>query len=143
MDKYLLDGYDPTSSTVYEINGCFWHGKTMNFPGLLFLQVLACELFFIVGCLKSYARDIVNPVNGKSLHVLHQATVEVKYLENRGYIVVQVWECYIKRELEHDEDMKRYFDNYEIVDPLEPRNAFFGGRTNAAKLYHECEEGKK
>ena len=31
VDKYLLDGYDPTTSTVYEINGCFWHGKTMHF----------------------------------------------------------------------------------------------------------------
>ena len=78
------------------------------------------------------------------MHDLHQATVEkAKYLEDKGYVVVQVWECDIRRELERDEEMKRYFDNYEIVDPLEPRDAFFGGRTNAAKLYHECEEGEK
>ena len=60
------------------------------------------------------------------MHDLHLATVEkVKYLE--GYVVVQVWECDIKRELERDEEMKRYFNNYKVVDPLEPRDAFFGG----------------
>ena len=76
-------------------------------------------VFFIVGCLKCYARDTVNPVNGKSMHQLHQATVEkVNYLEDRWYIVVQVWECDIERELERDEEMRRYFDNYEIVDPI-------------------------
>ena len=39
--------------------------------------------------------------------------------------------------------MKRYFDQYEAVEPLEPRDAFFGGRTNAAKLYHQCEGDEK
>jgi hypothetical protein len=39
--------------------------------------------------------------------------------------------------------MKSYFDNYDLVDPLEPRDAFFGGRNNAAKLFHECKDGEK
>jgi hypothetical protein len=26
---------------------------------------------------------------------------------------------------------------------LEPRDAFFGGRTNAAKLFHEWKDGEK
>ncbi|XP_028405740.1 uncharacterized protein LOC114528308 [Dendronephthya gigantea] len=121
VDKYLLDGYDLETSTAYEIHGCFWHG-----------------------CLKCYARDTVNPVNGKSMHDLHQATVEkVNYLENKGYTVVQEWECDIKRELGRNEEMKRYFDHYEVIDPLQPRDAFFGGRTNAAQLFHKCEEDEK
>ena len=42
-----------------------------------------------------------------------------------------------------DEEMKYYFDNYDRTDPLEPRDALYGGQTNAAKLYHECDEHEK
>ena len=42
-----------------------------------------------------------------------------------------------------DEEMKRFFDEYEIVDPLQPRDAFYGGRTNATKLFHECQGDEK
>jgi hypothetical protein len=39
--------------------------------------------------------------------------------------------------------MKTYFDQNDLVDPLEPRDALYGGWTNAAKLYHECEGDEK
>ena len=52
---------------------------------------------------------------------------------------MEMWECALKRELEEDEDMKHYFDHYHLTDPLEPRDALYGGRTNALKLYHRCE----
>ena len=80
----------------------------------------------------------------QTMHDLHQTTVQkTLYLKEQGFNVVEVWECDIKRELEQDEEMRRYFDNYDLTDPLEPRDAFFGGRTNAAKLFYECEEGEK
>jgi hypothetical protein len=41
--------------------------------------------------------------------------------------VVEMWECEISRELRRDEEMKEYFDNYELTDPLEPRHAFMVG----------------
>ena len=75
---------------------------------------------------------------------LYMATVEkTSYLGGRGFNVIEMWECEMKRELKRDEEMKKYFGNYKLIDPLEPRDAFFGGRTNAAKLYHECEEEEK
>jgi hypothetical protein len=78
------------------------------------------------------------------MHDLYQAPVEkAGYLKDQGFNVVEVLECEIKRELEQDEDMKSYFDNYELVDPLEPRAAFYGGRTNAAKLFHEYKDDEK
>ena len=61
------------------------------------------------------------------------------YLKNKGYRVVEMWECELDKKLEEDEEMKLYFDEYKIVDPLNPRDAFYGGRTNAAKLIHMCE----
>ena len=68
---------------------------------------------------------------------------KVNYLESHGFIVVQKWECELKKELEEGEEMKRFFNAYKIVDPLQPHDAFYGGRTNAAKLFHECQGDEK
>ena len=68
---------------------------------------------------------------------------KVNYLESHGFVVVQKWECELKKELKEDEEMKQFFDEYEIVDPLQPRDAFYGGRTNATKLFHQCQGNEK
>jgi len=26
--EYFVDGYDPITNTIYELNGSFWHGKS-------------------------------------------------------------------------------------------------------------------
>jgi archaeosine-15-forming tRNA-guanine transglycosylase len=68
---------------------------------------------------------------------------KVSYLREQGVNVVEMWECDLKRELEENEEMRRHFQEHELIDPLEPRDAFFGGRTNAAKLLHECKGQEK
>jgi hypothetical protein len=86
----------------------------------------------------------VNKVNEKTMHDLYQGTVQkTEYLRGHGFNVVEMWECEINRELRRDEEMKEYFDNYDLTDPLEPRHAFYGGRTNATKLFHECKDDKE
>ncbi|CAB3982021.1 DNA polymerase [Paramuricea clavata] len=103
VGNYLLDGYHEETNTAYEINGMF---------------EMLCS---------------VNPVSGKTMQDLHQATMEkISYLKDHGFGVIEVWECDIRKELEQDEDLKTSFDNYDLVDPLEPRDAFFGGRTNCS-----------
>ena len=68
---------------------------------------------------------------------------KVKYLKDQGFKVIEMWECDLVKEMEHDEDMRRYFEEYELVDPLQPRDAFYGGRTNAAKLLYECQDDEE
>ena len=58
---------------------------------------------------------------------------KIIYLKDCGFEVEQIWECELREKMEKDEEMKRYFEEYEIVEPLQPRDAFYGGRTNAAK----------
>ena len=71
---------------------------------------------------------------------LFEDTLEkVCHLKDQGFQVVEMWECDLAKEMEHDEDMRCYFEEYVLVDPLQPRDAFYGGRTNAAKLLHECQ----
>ena len=96
--------------------------------------------FPYTGCPKCYTRETVNSVNGKTKQQLFEDTLEkVCRLKDQGFQVVEMWECDLVKEMEHDEDVRRYFEEYEIVDPLQPRDAFYGGRTNAAKLLYECQ----
>ena len=100
---------------------------------------------FILGCPVCYEdRETLNRHNQKSMGQLYNDTLrKVNYLENHGFIVEQKWECELKKELKEDEEMKRFFDENKIVDPLQPRDAFYGGRTNATKLFHECQGDEK
>jgi hypothetical protein len=78
------------------------------------------------------------------MHDLHLDTVKkISYLREQGFNVIEMWECNLKKKLEENEEMRCYFEKYDLVDPLEPRDAFFGGRTNAAKLLHECKGQEK
>ena len=103
--------------------------------------------FFYTGCPKCYKekrRETINPVNDKTMEQLYEDTMEkVCYLEKQGFEVKQMWECELVKEMEQDEDMSAYFEEYDIVDPLQPRDAFYGGRTNAAKLFYECQDDEE
>ena len=82
----------------------------------------------------------MNPTSQKTMEQLYKDTMKkVNYLENHGFEVVQKWQCELEKELKEDEEMKQFFEQYEIVDPLQPRDAFYGGRTNATKLFHQCQ----
>ena len=59
-------------------------------------------------------------------------------LKSLGYIVIEMWECQWDAYKKNHPDCQKYVDTLHFVKPLDPRDAFFGGRTNAAKLYHKC-----
>ena len=121
IGKYPVDGYNAELNTVWEIQGCMWHG-----------------------CTKCYARDTVNPVNHLTMQDLRQRTLEkVQFLKDSGCNVVEIWTCDIERQLAVDPEMKEFFDNFEVSEPLEPRQAFFGGRTNATRLFYDAKQDEK
>ena len=75
---------------------------------------------------------------------LYSKTLEKKtYLEKEGYICISMWECQFKLELECNSSMKQYIQALDFVTPLEPRDAFYGGRTEAFTLYEEATLGKQ
>ena len=87
------------------------------------------SFFLFLGCPECFPdRDRVNPYNQKKMEELYEDTIrKVDYLEDRGFEVVQKWECELKKEMKEDEELKRYIDEHELVDPLQPREAFYGG----------------
>ena len=75
---------------------------------------------------------------------LFEDTLEkVCYLKDQGFEVEEKWECELVKEMERNEEMRCYFEEYDLVDPLQPCDAFYGGRTNAAKLFHECQDDEE
>ena len=86
----------------------------------------------------------MSPISQKTMEQLYEDTVrKVKYLKDHGFQVVQKWGCELEKELKEDEELNQLFQEYEIVDPLQPRDAFYGGRTNATKLFRQCQCNEK
>ena len=117
IGPYKVDGYIETETerTVLEFHGCFLHG---------------CPICF--------SRSTVNPVSQLTMAELYAQTMEKKqYIESEGYSYKCIWECQFKSELENNVIMKRFVENLGLVIPLAPRDAFYGGRTEAFKLFEE------
>ena len=120
---YYVDGYDANTHTVYEFNGCFWHGCPRCFPD----------------------RD-------KTRHKMHDQTMRDVYeatilkqdaLFAEGYSVIVMWECEWTKLKQEDETVRQLVQSFDLVPRLQPRDAFFGGRTNAIKLHHEVQNDEK
>lgn len=56
------------------------------------------------------------------------------------YTVVEKWECDLREELKDNPEMKEFFTGIKIPEPLDPRESFYGGRTNATVLYHKVND---
>lgn len=111
-DSVHVDGYDAQTRTIYEFHGC--------------------PTCFSLG------RDIKSRINGdRTLEEVYQATrVKIQTLRADGYTVVELWECQWKAWLGDETTPQHQFvDSLTLADPLEPRDAFFGGRTGAVSLY--------
>lgn len=123
IGPYLVDGYYETENekVVLEFHGDFWHGNPSK-----------------------YARTTVNPVNQMTMGELHDNTLEKRrYLENMGFTYKFIWESDFDKEVKDDPKMRTFIEQLDIVTPLEPRDAFYGGRTEAFKLYEEATEDKQ
>ena len=111
-NTYKVDGFCEQNNTVYEYHGCFYHG-----------------------CPTCYRPNIINNKNQKDMGTLNKNTTEKReMIKSAGYKYVEVYECQLKNNKELQKFVKKY--NKEIVEPLNPRDAFYGGRTNATKLLY-------
>ena len=115
---YKVDGFCKETNTVYEFYGCFWHG-----------------------CPNCYKPNIINSKNQKDMGTLNDLTVEKRdTIKNAGYNHVSTYEC----QLTKNKDFQKFAKSFtqEIVEPLNPRDAFYGGRTNATKLLYNFKDNE-
>ena len=121
--NFHVDGYCPDTHTVYEFQGCFTHGCPTCYPH----------------------RHEKHPRNyDRTMHDLYDATQDkVQKLTKQGYNVIQMWGCEWKHLLKTQPEIDSFVRELEFIQPLQPREAFCGGRTNAIKLYHHITPGQK
>ena len=113
----LVDGFDRSTNTVYEFNGCFFHGCPRCYPNMRY--------------------TISKKRNDRCLSECYNATkLKAKKIQDAGYQLITMWECDWKRECKTNQAIQTFLAQQTFVSPLNPRDAFFGGRTNAVKLHH-------
>lgn len=72
------------------------------------------------------------------MRVLSQKTKDTtELLRSKGYTVEEMWEHDFQKEKKVNSQLQDFLKQHELQDRLEPRDAFFGGRTNAVQLYYE------
>ena len=64
-------------------------------------------------------------------------------LREKGYNLITIWECQWEKQKQDNPEIQAYVAGLDFVEPLNPRDAFAGGRTNAIKLYHAVKPNEK
>jgi hypothetical protein len=50
------------------------------------------------------------------------------------------WECEFDREVRENDTLRNCVQQSEMINPLEPRDAFYGGRTEAFALFQKDQD---
>lgn len=58
------------------------------------------------------------------------------FIREQGYHLEVKWECEWRKMKQDNEDIQDFLNSTCLQSPVEPRDAFKGGRTNAIHLYH-------
>ena len=121
--NYKLDGYYLNSQNkpvALEFQGCLFHGCTL--------------------CFAEEREKTKNPLTHQSMEQLYALTQKKKFLlQKQGFIYSSIWECQFYEEIKANPQLRQFIDTLDIQERLHPRDSFFGGRTNAAKLYHKVQ----
>lgn len=79
--------------------------------------------------------------SGRTMEALYQATIQkTQTLRDIRYTVYEMWECEWHAKVKAPLRFKGFLVSLDIVPPLNPWDAFFGGRTGAALLYYKADE---
>ena len=111
------DGFCKETQTAFEFQGCFWHG-----------------------CKKCFNGDTINGKNQIDMATLQKRTIEKnEKIRAAGFELVKIYECELKDNHEFRVFMRNDWKR-ECVEPLNPRDTFFGGRSNITKLTYDFKE---
>ena len=105
--NYTVDGYDEVTKTVYEFQGCFWHGCRSCYPN------------------RSETHRCLEDRSMEDVYLCTQR--KVADLASRGYTVKQMWECQWTKLKQDNPAVRDIVNQLDIVAPLNPRDAFCGG----------------
>jgi hypothetical protein len=114
--NYKVDGWCEQTKTVYEFNGCFFHG-----------------------CPICYKPETFNVMKNETMgEIFAKHLIRINKIQSAPNVkeVIEMWECSYEKKIQQDKDFACFVENEMLKKPLEPRDALAGGRTNAFILYH-------
>ena len=113
----------PHRSNVYEFQGCFYHGCLTCFP---------------------HRDQLYRKHDNMSMRQIYQLTQDRNQLiRDAGYQLVEMWECQCHAQKKDNLAIQKFLCTQQLQPRLEPRDVFFGGRTNAIQLLRQTEEGEQ
>ena len=120
-ESYYVDGFDEENNTVFEFYGCWYHGWPQ--------------------CFKRH-RNVKNNCHlDRTIQEVYDATLKkTAMLRQAGYTLIEKWECEFKKDKATDANLQAFLQDLELVPPLNPRDAFYGGRTGAVTLHCQVQE---
>ncbi|XP_011684671.1 PREDICTED: uncharacterized protein LOC105448010, partial [Wasmannia auropunctata] len=129
-----VDGYcesvtaeNDTRRYVFQFHGCFWHGCKTCYP-------------------VNRNKPLLSANREDTLEKRYEQTIATtRRLEAQGYRVIEKWECVFDRDLRENDEMREFVANHPVIKsaPLNPRDAFFGGRTGNIATYCEVTGAEK
>ena len=97
-----VDGFDPNTNTIYQFNGCFFHGCPDCFDPYAYKELTDCKFY----------------------QLYEQTERSKNNLFMGGYKVVDMWECeFMKTRSLMRSDVKANKRKYYYAIPLNPRDA--------------------
>ncbi|XP_049334558.1 uncharacterized protein LOC125801697 isoform X1 [Astyanax mexicanus] len=121
---YYVDGYYEKDGVrkALEFNGCMHHGHECRYR-------------------PNQAHPMSKVLYGE---LRKQFDIKVETLvQTYGLDVEVMWECQWSTAKRLDSGVAAFMSNYTVPERLKPRDALFGGRTNAYKLHYKTKEGEK
>ena len=117
---YLVDGFDEENNTIYSFLGDYWHGNPAKYRG-----------------------STLNTRLGRDMNSIYLDTLDrERKLRQAGYTVISMWEKDFDIMMKKPE-VQEVLKDFQYSEPLNPRDAFYGGRTGACKLYQKAGENQK
>lgn len=130
-NRYKVDGYLERETAhgmekiVIEFFGCHYHGH-------------GCQNNFLTTAgTDRWARD-------RLMQIINRETAEKRVVDLRGwgYKVVVMWECEFREFLRINPHIEREVE-WVSKNKLEPRDSFFGGRTECFTTYYKCKPNEQ
>ena len=122
--SFTVDGYDTATKTVYEYQGCYFHSCRKCFP--------------------NQRHETRNCHTDRTVEEKYQATLKkTAILRAAGYTVIEKCGCEFAKDKKTDPELQLFLKSFELVPPMDQRDAFFGKRTGATTLYARAENGEE
>lgn len=120
----IVDGV--CGDTVYEFLGCYWHQCPTCFP-------------------HKYHNLPNNKRKNPARTLYETLLLRCQKIKRLGFKLVTIWEHEFDELLKSNVEIQQFINSlgYLKNEPLDPREAFFGGRTGVCKLYHKVTGDEK